>query len=57
MQCQTLFILSKSKDGFFCPNILILLSLGEAIFASGKFKFKFFLNDLWYEPEMTFSDF
>ena len=51
MQCQTPFILSKSKDGFFCPNILILLSLGEAIFATGKFKFKFFLNDLWYEPE------
>ena len=24
---------------------------GGVIFASGKFKFKLFLNNLWYEPE------
>ena len=24
---------------------------GEVIFACGKFKFKLFLNGLWYEPE------
>ena len=32
--------------------LLALLSLGgKVIFARGKFKFKLFLNDLWYEPE------
>ena len=31
--------------------LLTLLSLGEIIFAPGRFKFKLFLNDLWYEPE------
>ena len=33
---------------------------GQVIFASGKFKFKLFLNSFWYEPEtlwlfLTFS--
>ena len=30
---------------------LNLLNLEGIIFAHGKFKFKLFLSDLWYEPE------
>ena len=30
---------------------LTLLKLEGVIFACGKFKFKLFLNNLWYEPE------
>ena len=32
-------------------DMLTLLSLGGVIFARSKFKFKLFLNGLWYEPE------
>ena len=32
-------------------GMLTLLSLGGVIFAHSEFKFKLFLNSLWYEPE------
>ena len=40
---------------------LNLLNLEGIIFAHGKFKFKLFLSDLWYEPEtlslfLTFTE-
>ena len=42
---------SKTKEELIKEFYLTLLSLGMVIFFHSKFKFKLFLNDLWYAPE------